>query len=172
MSARVTRKTLLQAGEPELLKRSLVHSQGFPISVGHPWAPTPDEGGWMNKRRHGLLTASLVALLLGCGVLSAVALGASGGSSKATTTKAAKTKLKASTSTTTTTTSTTPRSNEDAAHEANETAAQEAAEDSGQRPAHGDRGGPFKPNEDAAHEAQETAAQEAAEDAGQRPARP
>ncbi len=59
----------------------------------------------------------------------------------------------------------TPKSNENAAHEATESAAREAAEDNGTF--HG--GGPGHPggasNETAAHEAGETAAQEAAENA-------
>ena len=54
----------------------------------------------------------------------------------------------------------TPKSNEDAAHEAAETPAEEAAENNGTR---GPGGG--HPNETAAHEAAETAAQEAAENA-------
>jgi hypothetical protein len=102
----------------------------------------------------------LAAALVGGGVLSAVALGATSKKHPTHVSKAAST-------------STTGmfKSNEDATHEATESAAVEAAENSGQRP-HGGNGGPFKPNEDATHEAGESAAREAQENAGQVPTVP
>ena len=112
----------------------------------------------MNVKKTAL--ATIAVLVVVGGVVSGVALGASG----------TKHGHQAGLNIKATTTTGSFKSNEDPAHEAGESAAREAQENSGQGPGPG--GGTFKPNEDPAHEAGESAAREAQEDAGQRPTGP